>query len=350
MSSLAYPLACTLTSPAVGTMASPAASTMTSPVVGTDAAPALAALVLQVLLVAAVTPLLVGVMRQVRARMEGRVGAGVLQPYRDLRKLAAKEPLAAHGSSPVLRAAPVVLVVAGLALVALVPLVSAVSLERLPADLFVVVAFLLVGTVALAALGLEHGTAFGGMGSSRHMMIAALVEPTVLVSIYALSIRVGTSDLASIVTARAADPVSVLAPAGLLGVVALVVVVLAECGRLPVDNPSTHLELTMVHEAMLLESGGRDLALLEFGSWLRLTALLGLVANLAAPWGIATATTPGALAVGALAITGKLLAAGVLVAAAEVFLAKLRLFRVPELLAGSFALGFLAVTVSYLTA
>ncbi len=318
--------------------------------VNTEAVGAITALVLQVLLVAALTPLLVGVMRQVRARMEGRVGAGVLQPYRDLRKLAAKEPLAAGGSSPLLRAAPVVLVVAGLALIALVPLLGTVSPTRLPADLFVVVAFLLVGTVTLAALGLEHGTAFGGMGSSRHMMIAALVEPTVLVSVYALSIRAGTSDLSQIVAARVADPVSVLAPAGMLAVVALVVVVLAECGRLPVDNPSTHLELTMVHEAMLLESGGRDLALLEFGSWLRLAALLGLVANLTLPWGIAADATLAALAVGALAITGKLLVVGALVAAAEVFLAKLRLFRVPELLAGSFTLGFLAVTASYLTA
>ncbi len=303
----------------------------------------------QVLLAAGLTPLLFGMMRQTRARMEGRVGAGVLQPYRNLRKLALKEPLRAHGSSPVLRFAPPVLVISSLAVITLTPLVSTVFLERLPSDLFVVVTCLAVGTVALAALGLEHGTAFGGMGSSRHMMIAALVEPTVLVAIYALSIRAGTSTLSSIVTARVDDPISVLAPSGLLAVVALVVVVLAECGRLPVDNPSTHLELTMVHEAMVLESGGRDLALLEFGSWLRLTALLGLVVNLALPWGIATEPTVIALLIGAAAITFKLLLAGVAVAAGEVFLAKLRLFRVPELLAGSFALAFLAITASYLT-
>jgi formate hydrogenlyase subunit 4 len=307
-------------------------------------------LVVQVILAVLLTPLLVGVMRQTRARLEGRAGPGVRQPYRDVRKLLAKEPLRAAGSSVALVGAPLVLVTSSLLLCALVPLVGTATLPLVPDDLFVVVSVLLVGTVALAVLGLESGTAFGGMGSSRHMMIAALVEPTVLISIYALSIPVGTSALSRIVQARADDAASVATPAALLGVVALVVVVLAESGRLPVDNPSTHLELTMVHEAMILESGGRDLAWLEVGSWLRLTALLGLVVNLAVPWGVADDVDGAALPllVGCLAIAVKLLVAGAAVAAAEVFMAKLRLFRVPELLAGSFVLAFLAVTASYL--
>jgi formate hydrogenlyase subunit 4 len=134
----------------------------------------------------------------------------------------------------------------------------------------------------------------------------------------------------------------------LLAVVALALAVIAETGRLPVDNPATHLELTMVHEAMVLESSGRDLAWLELGSWLRLTALLGLVVNLVIPWGVATTATLPAVIVGLVAIVIKLLLAGVLVAAVEVFLAKVRLFRVPELLAGSFVLAFLSVTASSL--
>jgi len=290
----------------------------------------------------------VGVMRQVRARMEGRVGAGVLQPYRDVRKLLAKEPLRAEGSSIVLIAAPLVLLVSSLMVVALVPLVTTSYFPSIPGDLFVVVSLLLIGTVALALLGLDAGTAFGGMGSSRHMMIAALVEPTVLMSVYALSIPVGSSTLSRIVLARGADVTRVVTPAGLLAVVALVVVVLAETGRLPVDNPSTHLELTMIHEGMILESAGRDLAWLELGSWLRLTALLGLVVNLALPWGLADSAQPLALLIAVAALGVKLLVAGGLIAAAEVFMAKVRLFRVPELLAGSFVLAFLAVTASYL--
>ncbi len=303
---------------------------------------------LQVVVVTVLAPLLVGVTRQARARSEGRVGAGVLQPWRDLRKLTAKEPVRARGSSWVLVTAPVVVLASSLLVAALLPLVGAVSVPLVPADLFVVVSVLLVGTVAIALLGLDAGTAFGGMGSSRHMTIAALVEPTVLVAVYALSVPVGSSTLALIVRARMDDPSSIAAPVSLLAVIALAIVVIAETGRLPVDNPSTHLELTMVHEAMILESSARDLAWLELGSWIRLAALLGLLGNLLAPWGVATSGTPVALAVGALALTVKLGLLGGLLGVGEVFMAKLRLFRVPELLAGSFVLAFLAVTASYL--
>jgi len=304
--------------------------------------------VIQLVFAVAVTPVLIGVMRTTRARLEGRVGGGIGQPWRDLRKLLSKEPTRAPGSTLVLPLAPILLVASSLLLCALIPLASTLALASVPGDLFVVVSVLLVGTVALALLGLESGSAFGGMGSSRHMVIAALVEPTVLLSIYALSVPAGTSALAAIVQARRADPASLLNPVSLLAIFALVVVVIAETGRLPVDNPSTHLELTMIHEAMILESGGRDLGWLELGSWLRLTALLGLVANLAMPWGIGQDAAPLTLLLGIGAITVKVLVLGAVLAAAEVFIAKLRLFRVPELLAGSFVLAFLSVSASYL--
>jgi formate hydrogenlyase subunit 4 len=294
------------------------------------------------------TPLLLGVMRTTRARLEGHVGGGVLQPWRDVIKLFGKEPLRAPGSTWVLTWAPLLLMTSSLVLLALVPLVSTLPLAQVPGDLFVVVSVLLLGTVALALLGLESGSAFGGMGSSRHMMFAALVEPTVLLSIYALSLPVGTSALAAIVAARSEDLATIANPVSILALVALVIVVIAETGRLPVDNPSTHLELTMVHEAMILESGGRDLGWLEFGSWLRLTALLGLTVNLAVPWGVAPDAAWQNLAIGLAASTVKILVAGSILAAVEVFIAKLRLFRVPELLAGSFVLAFLSVSASYL--
>ena len=304
--------------------------------------------VIQLVFAVAVTPVLIGVMHTTRAGLEGRVGGGIGQPWRDLRKLLSKEPTRAPGSTLVLTLAPILLVASSLLLCALIPLASTLALASVPGDLFVVVSVLLVGTVALALLGLESGSAFGGMGSSRHMVIAALVEPTVLLSIYALSVPAGTSALAAIVQARRADPASLLNPVSLLAIFALVVVVIAETGRLPVDNPSTHLELTMIHEAMILESGGRDLGWLELGSWLRLTALLGLVANLALPWGIGQDAAPLTLLMGIGAITVKVLVLGAALAAAEVFIAKLRLFRVPELLAGSFVLAFLSVSASYL--
>jgi formate hydrogenlyase subunit 4 len=291
-----------------------------------------------------------GVTRQTRARLEGRAGAGVGQPWRDLRKLWRKRPIRATATSGVTVAAPIVLLGSGLVIAALVPLVVAAPLPQVPGDLFVVVSVLLVGTVALALLGLDSGSAFGGMGSSRHMMIAALVEPTVLMAVYALSIPVGSSTLGLIVAARRDDPASIASPAGVLAVVALAVVVLAETGRLPVDNPATHLELTMVHEAMVLETSGRDLAWVELGSWLRLTVLLGLLGNLLVPWGVASGAGVWGLLLGVAVIVVKLVLLAAALGAGEVGIAKLRLFRVPELLAGSFALAFLAVTASYLAA
>ncbi|MHB1211653.1 MAG: respiratory chain complex I subunit 1 family protein, partial [Candidatus Nanopelagicales bacterium] len=293
--------------------------------------------------------LLIGLMRQVRSRLEGRAGAGIAQPWRDVRKLLAKEVLKAPGTGWVQATGPVVLVTSSLVLAALIPLVGTVAFPLIPDDLFVVVGVLLIGTVALAIVGLDAGSAFGGMGSSRHMTIAALVEPTVLVAIYALSVPIGSSALSQIVDYRMESPASIAAPVSLLALVALAIAVVAETSRMPVDNPSTHLELTMVHEAMTLESSGRDLAWLELGSWLRLGALLGLIGALALPWGLATEVTPLALVIGVVAVTIKLAVLGAVLATVEVFLAKLRLFRVPELLAGSFVLALLAVTASYLT-
>ena len=304
--------------------------------------------VVQVVVMVLVSPLLVGLMRQTRARLEGRVGAGVLQPWRDLRKLAVKETLRSAGTGWVSAAGPLVLVASGLLVCALIPLVGAVPFVSVPDDLFVVVSVLLVGTVALALVGLDAGTAFGGMGSSRHMTIGALVEPTVLVAVYALSIPVGSSALSRIVRARIDDPASVASPVSLLALVALAIAVVAETGRLPVDNPSTHLELTMIHEAMVIESSGRDLGWLELGSWLRLGALLGLLGSLLVPWGVAQDASVAAVLLGVVTLVVKLAVLGCVLAAAEVFVAKLRLFRVPELLAGSFVLAFLAVTASYL--
>jgi formate hydrogenlyase subunit 4 len=301
----------------------------------------------QVALVLAGAPLLVGVMRQVRARLEGRVGAGVLQPWRDLRKLARKQPLTPRGTSEVFRVAPLLMMATTLAVVVVVPFVTTAAVPEAGADLFAVVALLTLGAVALTLAGLDTGTAFGGMGASREITILALVEPTLLVAIFALSVPVGSTDLADIVTSTLHDPGRVITPASLLAAVALGLAVVAEAGRLPVDNPSTHLELTMVHEAMVLEYAGPDLALVELVSAMRLTVFLGLWATLFVPLGIAVDQSAAALTVGVVVFAVKVTALGAALAAGEVFLAKLRLFRVPELLAGSFLLALLAVAASF---
>jgi formate hydrogenlyase subunit 4 len=215
------------------------------------------------------------------------------------------------------------------------------------ADLFAVVGVLLIGSVALALAGLDTGTAFGGMGASREVTIAALVEPSILMAVFALSVPVHSSNLGAIVGATADDPGLVANPAAALAFIALCIVIVAETGRMPVDNPTTHLELTMIHEAMVLEHSGPRLALVEWAAGMRLTVLLALLANLFVPVGVAGEhASVLALPLALVALTVKVLVLAAGLAAAEVFLAKLRLFRVPELLAGSFLLGLLAVTAS----
>ncbi|WP_105034332.1 respiratory chain complex I subunit 1 family protein [Cryobacterium aureum] len=304
----------------------------------------------QVVLFVFLAPLLMGVIRQVRATIEGRAGSGIWQPWRDLRKLLAKNPVRGIDSSWMLRVGPVALVVSSLLLCVLLPLVGTIPFALIPSDLFVIVSVMLIGVVALALVGLDGGTAFGGMGSSRHMTVAALVEPTLLLSVYAFSIPAGTSTLSVIVETRLLSPELIISPVSVLALVALSIAIMAETARLPIDNPGTHLEVTMLHEAMTLEASGRDLAWLEVGSWLKLAALLGLVSNLVVPWGVVTDFSALGLAIGIVSIAVKVLVLGVLLSVGEIFLAKVRLFQVPELLAGSFALAFLAVTASYLVA
>ncbi len=308
---------------------------------------AVTATALQVVGLLVAAPFVGGGMRQVRAKLEGRAGAGIAQPWRDLRKLLRKQNITPAGTTLVFALAPAVVAGTTLLIAAIAPLLSTGSPLDSSGDLIAVVGLLFLGTVALTLAGLDTGTAFGGMGASREITIAALVEPTIMLAVFALSIPAGSANLAAIVSSTDRHPSQVASPGGLLAFIALVIVIIAETGRLPVDNPSTHLELTMVHEAMVLEYAGPRLALVEWATGMRLTVLLALLANLFLPWGIA-GRHPGALdvVVAAVAIVIKVGVLAGLLAAGEVFLAKLRLFRVPELLAGSFLLALLAVTAS----
>jgi formate hydrogenlyase subunit 4 len=294
-------------------------------------------------------PLLLGLMRKTRSRLEGRIGPPIRQPWRDLWKLSAKQAVRADSASWILPTAPVLLV----ATAAVATLVAPLATTRPPlgrdADFFVVVFLLLVGSVFLALGALDPGTPFGGMGASRAMTIGALGEPVLLVAVLAFAIPAGTSNLPGVVSWELHHPGTLVSPQRILALAALAVVILAETGRLPVDNPSTHLELTMVHEAMVLEYAGPDLALVTLGESMRLALLLGLLVNLAVPWGVATRPGPAWVVVGAAALAAKVAVVGVAIAAFEVFIPKLRLFRVPELLAGGFVLALLA-TVTALVA
>jgi len=309
---------------------------------------ALALELAQVALALALAPGLVGLIRWLKARLQGRRGAPAWQPYLELRKLFAKEVVVSSQASWIFHVAPFVVFGATAAVTFVLPMIAVPLPLDVVGDLLVVVYLLLLGTVFLALAGLDPGTAFGGMGASREMTVAALAEPTIALAIFALALGAGSTHLEQIVARALAAPEAVLTPGHLLAAGALFIVTLAETGRLPVDNPATHLELTMIHEAMVLEYSGRYLALIEWAAALKLLIFFSLLANLFVPWGVATALSPGALALAAAAFLLKLAALAVLVAVMETGVAKLRLFRVPELLSVSFVLAVLAVTSTFL--
>ncbi len=305
--------------------------------------------VLQVVVIGIGGLVLLGLMRKVRARIEGRVGAPVLQPLRDVRKLMRKERLRPEFASWIFPLAPVVLVATVTVAALMTPLITTHPPLAGGSDLFVVVYLLLLGSTLVALAGLDTGTAFGGMGSSRALTIGALAEPALLVTILALSVSSHSSNFPVIVRATLADPAVIISPARLFALAALLIVIIAESGRLPVDNPATHLELTMIKEAMILEYSGPDLALVTLGEAMRLALLLGVLVNLSLPWGVASSTSVGALAIGTIVLCAKVAAVASALSFVEVFLAKLRLFRLPELLAGAFVLALLGVVSGVVT-
>ncbi len=302
----------------------------------------------QGLLAVALAPCLVGMIRWIKARLQNRRGASWLQPYRDLRKLLAKEVVVSPNASWLFHATPFVVFGSTVTVAFLIPLIAVPLPSEPVGDLLVVVYLLLLGAFFLALGGLDPGSAFGGMGASREMTVAAITEPTLAVSVFALAVTAQSTNLGQIVERTLATPATTLGPGHLLAFSALFILTLAETGRLPVDNPATHLELTMIHEAMVLEYSGRYLALIEWAAALKLLVFLALLANLFVPWGIATSLAPGALAIAAGAVAAKLFVLGAAIAILETRVAKLRFFRVPELLAASFVLALVAVMSSFL--
>jgi formate hydrogenlyase subunit 4 len=303
--------------------------------------------VIQVLVVTAGAPLLVGALRTLKAKLVGRRGPRVLQPYANLAKLLRKEAVVSTTTSWIFRVTPYVLFSTVVAAALIVPLLLARPVLDF-AGLVLLMYLFVLGTFFLALAGLDAGSAFGGMGSSREVAVAALAEPTIMVAILALALRAETTNLGAIVERFARDPLLAANPGHLLAFSALFIVMLAETGRLPVDNPATHLELTMIHEAMVLEYSGHYLALVEWAGAMKLFLFMTLLANLFVPWGMPAAAAPLTILLGLLVLAAKLAVLTVGLALLETAMAKLRLFRVPELLAGSFALALLSVLSVFL--
>ncbi|MBS0559490.1 MAG: NADH-quinone oxidoreductase subunit H [Proteobacteria bacterium] len=304
---------------------------------------------LHIALVFAAAPLVVGVIRSVKARLVGRAGPSVLQPYRDLLRLVRKRTVVAENASAVFLLAPMAAFAATAAAAALVPSFALGMISAPIADLLVVAGLLTIARVAQALAGMDVGTAFGGIGASREMSFAAFAEPALLLVIFTLVLLAGTTNLDVVAGLLRDGSLGLRVSLGLVLVAALAVAA-AENGRIPVDNPATHLELTMVHEAMVLEYSGPDLAVIEATAALRLTLWLTLIAAVFIPFGIAV---PEASALGWLtglgAWVGKILALAVALAVFETSIAKMRVFRVPEFLGIAVLLGLLAAVFLFVS-
>jgi formate hydrogenlyase subunit 4 len=303
----------------------------------------------QMLLVLLLAPLLTGFVRKVKARFLRRQGPPLIQPYLDLARLMRKEAVLADNASWLFRVIPYLIFAATWVAASLVPTFRTDLLFSWSADLIAIIALLGSARFYLALAGLDVGTSFGGIGSSREVMIASLAEPAMIMMVFTVALIAGSTQLSTVASFMASPAVGLRVSLG-LALIALVMVAIAENGRIPIDNPATHLELTMVHEAMVLEYSGRHLALIELSASLKLVLYVSLIACLFAPWGIEAAdTAPPTLVLGALAYLGKLAVVGFLLALFETSIAKMRVFRVPEFLGFALMLGLLATLLRFVS-
>lgn len=304
---------------------------------------------MQMFLVLLVAPAITGIIRRVKARFMRRVGAPIWQPYLDLAKLLRKESVIAENASWLFRAAPYAIFAFAWVAAALAPTFAAGLMFNWAADVVALVALLGAGRAILALAGMDIGTSFGGIGSSREMMIATLAEPALLLVFLTLALMAGTTRLPEVANFFISTPPTVRISLA-LALVAFVIVALAENARMPVDNPATHLELTMVHEAMVLEYSGRHLAMIEAAAQLKIVTYLALIICLFVPWGMAPAHAgPLAWLVGLVAWLGKLTLGAILLGAWEVSIAKMRVFRLPDFLGIAFVFAFLAILMAFVT-
>jgi formate hydrogenlyase subunit 4 len=303
----------------------------------------------QMLLVLLLAPLLTGFVRKVKARLLRRQGPPVLQPYRDLVRLLHKEVVLAENASWLFRVAPYLIFAATWVAAALVPTFATGLLFSWTADLIAIVALIGSARFFLALAGMDVGTSFGGIGSSREVMIASLAEPAMLMIVFTVSLIAKSTQLSTISNVMLSAHVGLRISLGLV-LLGLVIVAIAENARIPVDNPATHLELTMVHEAMILEYSGRHLAVIEMAASLKLLLYVSLIACIFVPWGLVHADAgPEAYLIGAAAYLGKLAVGGVMLALFETAIAKMRVFRVPNFLGAALMLGLLGTLLLFVS-
>ncbi len=304
---------------------------------------------MQMLLVLAAAPLLTGFVRKVKARLLRRRGPPVIQPYRDILRLLKKEVVVADNASWIFRVAPYVIFATTWVAAALVPTFATGLLFSWSADLIAIIALLASARFFLALAGMDVGTAFGGIGSSREVMIASLAEPAMLLIVFTMALVARSTQLSAVADLLSSTEVGLRVSLG-LALVGLIIVAIAENGRVPVDNPATHLELTMVHEAMVLEYSGRHLAMIELAAAVKLLLYVSLISCIFAPWTLAepdTSTTRHFAGFGF--YLGKLAVLGFLLAVFETAIAKMRVFRLPDFVGGALMLGLLGTLLLFVS-
>lgn len=296
----------------------------------------------QILILLCAAPAFTGWVRTVKCRLQGRTYAGVLQPYRDLAKFFAKEVVLAENASWIFRVTPYIVFGVTVMIGGIIPLISLDLPFAATAD--VIALAMLFATVRFftALAGMDIGTAFGGMGSSREMTIASLAEPAMLMAVFTVSLVANSTSLTQMVGVMAHGPFA-LRPSLAFALLAFIMVHLTETGRVPVDNPATHLELTMIHEAMILEYSGRHLALIEWAGMMKLFIFSTLGIAVFCPWGIAASGDLPALGLALLLLAAKLAVLAVVLVLIETGLAKMRLFRLTEYLGSAFLLATLGM-------
>src|SRR4051812_23836248 len=303
----------------------------------------------QMLIVLTLAPLLTGYVRKVKSRLLRRQGPPLLQPYRDLLRLVRKEVVLAQNASWVFRVTPSLVFATTWVAAALVPTFATGLIFSHAADMIAIVALLGSARFMLALAGLDVGTSFGGIGSSREMMIASLAEPAMLMVVFTLSLLAGSTQLSSIAAFMQGPGVGLRVSLA-LALVALVMVAIAENARIPIDNPATHLELTMVHEAMILEYSARHLALIELAAFVKLLLYVSVIGCVFAPWGLAVAGAGlAAYLTGFAVYVAKLAATGFLLAVFETAIAKMRVFRYSDFLGAALMLGVLATLLRFVS-
>lgn len=299
---------------------------------------------IQILFAPVVSPLCIGVIKKIKAKLQNRQGASIFQPYKDLWKLLHKDEILSRDASWIFRQAPFIVFAVTIFVGASIPLFASFFKNTLTGDLLVIIYTLAIGTFFLALAGMDTGSAFGGFGSSREMTVSALAEGGFIFSLLTLALIGGTTNLSTLSSTGIFSSTHSLMPA-ILAFAGFFIVLLAETARFPFDNPATHLELTMIHEAMILEYSGKKLALMEWASANKLFIFSAIGANLFFPWRLAQSTDINAILFGIIALIIKVFIFCLAIALLESSIAKFRFFRLPDLLIISFILNIVAISL-----